>query len=155
MQLVERASWLIVYHFNLEWKNLLKQFLQKQLKRNLFHPRHAWEAIMVTFRKRKGPNRLFALLTITIFFFQVMPYFGEGAISYLYVQKRYNWHITEYSRYSTITSIASLVGEFYSVYWFLCIFMSKIFGMRKFVRSVSFLFFQVNQFWYRCWIYWK
>ena len=78
---------------------------------------------MVTFRKRKGPNRLFALLTITIFFFQVMPYFGEGAISYLYVQKRYDWHITEYSRYSTITSIASLVGEFYSVYWFLCIFI--------------------------------
>ena len=78
----------------------------------MFHWRHAWEAIQVTFRKRKGPNRMFALLTITIFFFQVMPYFGEGAVAYLYVQKRYDWGISEYSTYSTITSIASLIGTY-------------------------------------------
>ena len=78
----------------------------------MFHWRHAWEAIQVTFRKRKGPNRVFALLTIIIFFFQVMPYFGEGAVAYLYVQKRYDWGISEYSTYSTITSIASLIGTY-------------------------------------------
>lgn len=39
-----------------------------------------------------------------------MPYFGEGSVAYLYVQKRYDWGIAEYSTYSTITSIASLIG---------------------------------------------
>ena len=41
-----------------------------------------------------------------------MPYFGEGAVAYLYVQKRYDWGISEYSTYSTITSIASLIGMY-------------------------------------------
>ena len=41
-----------------------------------------------------------------------MPYFGEGSVAYLYVQKRYDWGIAEYSTYSTITSIASLIGMY-------------------------------------------
>jgi hypothetical protein len=77
----------------------------------MFHWRHAYDAIMVTFRRRNGPNRMFAILTIAVFFFQVMPFFGEGSISYLYVKRRYDWGVAEYSTYSTITSITSLIGK--------------------------------------------
>lgn len=91
-------------------KYVVSFVFQKQSKRALFSPKHVIDAVSVTFKKRNGPNRRFVLLTISIFFFQVMPFFGEGAISYLYVQTRYDWAVKEYSTYSTITSIASLIG---------------------------------------------
>ena len=80
-------------------------------KRSLFNFKHVKEAIMVTFRRRKGPNRMFALLVITIFLFQMAPMFGEITISYLYVQKRYGWEVAEYSKYGTVTAITSLIGQ--------------------------------------------
>ena len=79
-------NWMIFSKLSL-YVILCNMFSQQQSKRALFHWRHAWDAIVVTFRKRRGPNRMFVLLTMAVFFFQVMPFFGEGSISYLYVTK--------------------------------------------------------------------
>ena len=73
---------------------------------------------MVTFRKRNGPNRLFLLLTMSTFLWVVMPWFGEVAVAYFYVQTRYGWKVAEYSQYVTVTSIISLIGiEIRSFYY--------------------------------------
>ena len=81
----------------------------------MFSWRHVRDAIHVTFRKRNGPNRKFVLLVISIFLFQVIPFFGEGSLSYLYVQTRYKWGVAEYSTYSTVTSIANLTGKLINI----------------------------------------
>ena len=44
--------------------------------------------------------------------FIIVPFFGEGNISYLYVRTRYDWQVKEYSQFNSITSTAGIVGEY-------------------------------------------
>ena len=89
---------------------LLFHYFEGKPKRSLFSIRHVIEAIVTTFKKRKGPNRMFVLLTISVFIWTNMPFFGEWNVAYLYVQKRYGWEVAEYSQYRTITLSVALVG---------------------------------------------
>ena len=43
--------------------------------------------------------------------FHIMPHFGEGGLIYTYTQKRYDWHIAEFSQYSSVTNAVSLAGK--------------------------------------------
>ena len=40
-----------------------------------------------------------------------MPHFGESGLIYTYTQKRYDWHVAEYSQYSSVTDALSLAGN--------------------------------------------
>ena len=66
---------------------------------------------MVVFKNRPGPNRKYIFIGIGLFIFHIMPHFGEKGLLYTYTQIRYNWHIAEYSQYSSITQAISLTGK--------------------------------------------
>jgi hypothetical protein len=63
-------------------------------------------------RLLSGPNRKYLLVLMTAMVFIIVPFFGEGNISYLYVRTRYDWNVKEYSEYNSIVSAAGIVGKY-------------------------------------------
>ena len=66
---------------------------------------------MVTFKKRDGPNRKYLFLLIIMMVIQIIPFYGEFTIAFLYVRTRFGWEVDEYSQYSSIVSAIGIVGK--------------------------------------------
>jgi hypothetical protein len=66
---------------------------------------------MVTFKKRPGPNRKYLFLLIIMMVIQIIPFYGEFTIAFLYVRTRFGWEVDEYSQYSSIVSAIGIAGE--------------------------------------------
>jgi hypothetical protein len=74
---------------------------------------------MVTFKKRPGPNRKYLFILMLIMILQIIPFFGEFTIAFLYVRTRFGWEVAEYSQYSSIVSSVGIVGKMcYITIWF-------------------------------------
>ena len=43
--------------------------------------------------------------------FTIMPFSGEGTVSYSYVRARFNWGVDEYSYYRSVISAAGLIAQ--------------------------------------------
>ena len=54
------------------------------------------------------------LILVLLSVFHVVPFFGEGTISYLYVRTRFGWEVDEYSNYRVADSVTSIVGKYKS-----------------------------------------
>ena len=52
------------------------------------------------------------LILVLLSVFHVVPFFGEGTISYLYVRTRFGWEVDEYSNYRVADSVTSIVGKY-------------------------------------------
>jgi hypothetical protein len=48
---------------------------------------------------------------MTMMILQIVPFFGEFTIAYIYVRKRFGWEVDEYSQYSSIVSAIGIVGK--------------------------------------------
>jgi hypothetical protein len=66
---------------------------------------------MVTFKKRPGPNRRYLFILMIMMVIQIIPFYGEATIAFLYVRTRFGWEVDEYSQYSSIVSSIGIVGE--------------------------------------------
>ena len=51
------------------------------------------------------------LILVLLSVFHVVPFFGEGTISYLYVRTRFGWEVDEYSNYRIADSVTSIAGK--------------------------------------------
>jgi hypothetical protein len=65
----------------------------------------------VTFKKRPGKNRRYLFILMAIMVLQIIPFYGEFTIAFLYVRKRFQWEVEEYSQYSSIVSAIGIVGS--------------------------------------------
>ena len=54
---------------------------------------------------------MYLYLLMTMMILQIVPFFGEFTIAFLYVRKRFGWEVDEYSQYSSIVSAIGIVGE--------------------------------------------
>ena len=58
-----------------------------------------------------GRNRTYLFILMAMMVLQIVPFFGEFTIAFLYVRTRFKWEVDEYSRYSSIVSAIGIVGK--------------------------------------------
>ncbi|XP_064550709.1 solute carrier family 46 member 2-like [Drosophila montana] len=85
---------------------------RRSLLKELFDPTLVVDCLRFPLVKRKNKGRFLLILLILAYFLTAGPATGENDYWYRYTLKKLNWNGNDFSIYSTISSLAALVGTF-------------------------------------------
>ena len=80
-------------------------------KHHALSPKHILDSINTACKARPNNKRFYLWVYLLIHVVLILPWGGEGVISYNYVMTRYNWGVKEYSDYKTVAEVIDIIGH--------------------------------------------
>ena len=83
----------------------------RKKRHHALSPSHILDSLKTAVRPRPDGKRFYLWVYLLVMISMVLPWFGESVIGYLYVRKRYDWGVQEYSDFRTVSEVLDIVGQ--------------------------------------------
>lgn len=83
----------------------------RKKRHHALSPSHIIDSLKTAVKPRSDGKRFYLWVYLLVMISMVLPWFGESVIGYLYVRKRYDWGVQEYSDFRTVSEVLDIVGQ--------------------------------------------